>query len=275
MKIVKNNYHTHLKLCNHAFGMPEDYIIEAIRLGMEGIGISDHNPVPAFLYPEAYLNVLPNNMKLEEFYDVYLPSIEECINKYGDKINIYKGLECEYMKGHDDYYQSLKKHLDYVGLGIHFFNHEEILYNSYFDVDYKTLHLYVENAIEAIDSGIFDIFYHPDVFMMSYKNKNGERKLDEEALELCDKMIKHAVEKGVYLELNANGIGNSKRVHPTEYMYPNKAFWKLVKKYKDAKIIIGCDAHNLDALSNENVEKTFELIEELGLKVLDKIEIKK
>ena len=111
--------------------------------------------------------------------------------------------------------------------------------------------------------------------MMGYKNKNGERVLDEESLELCDKMIKHAVEKGIYLELNANGIGNSKRVHPTEYMYPNKAFWKLVKKYKDAKIIIGCDAHNLDALSNENVVKAFEFAEELGLTILDKIEIKK
>ena len=98
MKIVKNNYHTHLKLCNHAFGMPEDYIKEAIRLGMEGIGISDHNPVPAFLYPEAYLNVLPNNMKLEEFYDVYIPSIEECINKYGNDYQLEKAVaeECIY-----------------------------------------------------------------------------------------------------------------------------------------------------------------------------------
>ena len=49
----------------------------------------------------------------------------------------------------------------------------------------------------------------------------------------------------------------------------------VVKKYDGAKIIIGCDAHNLDALSNENIGKTYELIEELGLKVLDKIEIKK
>ena len=46
------DYHTHTKLCNHAFGMPIDYVKEAIKLGMKGIGISDHNPVPAFLYPE-------------------------------------------------------------------------------------------------------------------------------------------------------------------------------------------------------------------------------
>ena len=127
----------------------------------------------------------------------------------------------------------------------------------------------------AIDTGLFDIFFHPDVFMMNYKNKNGERKLDAEGLELCEKMIKHAVEKGIYLEINANGIGNSKRVHPTEYMYPNKDFWKIVKKYPDAKIIIGCDAHGLDALNNENVQKTFNFIEELELNVLENIELKK
>ena len=91
MKIVKNNYHTHVKLCNHAFGMPEDYVLEAIKLGMDTLGISDHNPVPAFLYPEAFLKYLPNNMKIEEFYEIYLPSIEECINKYSSKINILKG----------------------------------------------------------------------------------------------------------------------------------------------------------------------------------------
>ena len=50
MKIVKNNYHTHIKLCNHAFGMPKDYVEEAIKLGMDSLGISDHNPVPAFLW---------------------------------------------------------------------------------------------------------------------------------------------------------------------------------------------------------------------------------
>ena len=275
MKIVKNNYHTHIKLCNHAFGMPKDYVEEAIRLGMDSLGISDHNPVPAFLYPEAFQKYLPNNMTLEQFYDVYLPSIEECISKYSDKINIYKGLECEYMVGHDDYYQELRKHLDYIGLGIHFFNYNGFVYNSYVNVDYESLKHYVDNAIMAIDTGLFDIFFHPDVFMMNYKNKNGERKLDVEGLELCEKMIKHAVEKGIYLEINANGIGNSKRVHPTEYMYPNKDFWKIVKKYPDAKIIIGCDAHGLDALNNENVQKTFNFIEELELNVLESIELKK
>ena len=275
MKIVKNNYHTHIKLCNHAFGMPQDYVLEAIRLGMDSIGISDHNPVPAFLYPEAFQKYLPNNMTLEQFYDVYLPSIEECISKYSDKINVYKGLECEYMVGHDDYYQELRSHLDYMGLGIHFFNYNGFVYNSYVNVDHESLKHYVDNAIMAIDTGLFDILFHPDVFMMNYTNKNGERKLDEEGLELCEKMIKHAVDKGIYLEINANGIGNSKRVHPTEYMYPNKDFWKIVKKYPDAKIIVGCDAHSLDALYNDNVQKTYEFIEELGLNVLENIELKK
>ena len=275
MKIVKNNYHTHTKLCNHAFGMPKDYVVEAIKLGMETLGFSDHNHVPSYLYPKDFQKYLPNNMTLEQFYDVYLPSIEECQKKYGNQIKIYKGLECEYIEGFDDYYKELRSHLDYMGLGIHFFNYNDIIYNSYINVDYTKLTHYVDNAIHAIDSGLFDIFYHPDVFMMGYKNKNGERKLDEEGLELCDKMIRYAVDKGIYLELNANGIGNSKRVHPTEYMYPNKDFWKLVKKYPNAKIIVGCDAHGLDALSNENITKAYEFISELGLNVLENIELKK
>ena len=108
MKIVKNNYHTHIKLCNHAFGMPEDYVVEAIKLGMDSLGISDHNPVPAFLYPEDFQKYLPNNMTLEQFYDVYLPSIEECISKYSDKINIYK----QFLESKNNIYSMIFKDLD-------------------------------------------------------------------------------------------------------------------------------------------------------------------
>ena len=50
---------------------------------------------------------------------------------------------------------------------------------------------------------------------------------------------------------------------------------ELLEKYPDAKIIIGCDAHGLDALNNENVQKTFNFIEELELNVLENIELKK
>jgi histidinol phosphatase-like PHP family hydrolase len=36
---LKANYHTHTKLCGHAIGMSEDYIVEAIKNNFVEIGI--------------------------------------------------------------------------------------------------------------------------------------------------------------------------------------------------------------------------------------------
>ena len=43
--MIKTNYHTHTKLCNHAEGMPIDYVARAVELGYREIGISDHGPL--------------------------------------------------------------------------------------------------------------------------------------------------------------------------------------------------------------------------------------
>ena len=54
--MLKANYHTHTKLCNHAVGMPEDYIKKAIELGFDELGMSDHAPVPReFMSEEEYI----------------------------------------------------------------------------------------------------------------------------------------------------------------------------------------------------------------------------
>ena len=40
--MIRHNYHTHTYRCGHAVGEDEDYILEAIGLGMQTIGFSDH-----------------------------------------------------------------------------------------------------------------------------------------------------------------------------------------------------------------------------------------
>ena len=271
MAYIKNNYHTHTSLCKHAAKMPKDYIEKAISLGMKSIGISDHNHVPKYFYPKECQIYVPNYMTMDEFYNVYLKSINEAIDKYGDKIKIYKGLECEYVKEYEDFYKELRNNLDYLGLGLHTVIKDNLYLNTYFDFNYTNLHYYVDTAIEAIDSGLYKIFFHPDVFMVSYKNEYGEKKLTEADKLLCKKLIKHAVDKGIYLEVNANGIGNSKRDGYVEYTYPNKEFWKLVKEFPNAKIILGADAHSPDALYCDNITKAYEFVEELNLNIIEEV----
>lgn len=270
---LKYNYHTHTELCNHAGGMPIDYINMAISLGMKQLGFSDHNYVPSSFFPESERHKTPNNMSYDEFINVYLVEIAKCKKKYAEQIKIYAGLECEYFPQEYDYYKGLLDKLDYLIFGQHFFLHDGKILNSYCDLDYSNIKDYAQNACLAMKSGLFKVFAHPDVFMMSYKDINGKRVFDEEAAKASKMMIECAIENDVVLELNINGVGNSKRIDPVNWAYPNEHFWKIVNEYKDAKIIMGVDAHSPEAMDSEYLKPVIEFIDRLGLKVLKKLEI--
>ena len=39
------DYHMHTPLCGHAIGSPEEYVVQAIKVGLKEIGFSDHAPM--------------------------------------------------------------------------------------------------------------------------------------------------------------------------------------------------------------------------------------
>lgn len=275
--MLKANYHTHTKLCNHAEGMPEDYIKKAIELGFLEIGMSDHGPVPEeFMSKEEYLNNwIQRNMKLSEYYEIYLPSLDEAINKYGDKIKIYKGLEVEYISGHEEYYIGLKANLDYLNLGIHYFLSNGIEKNSYDDVNYKTIYDYLNIATKGMDTKIYNCLVHPDLFYFDYKNEEGKQVFDKHCEYVTREICKSAIKNNVYLEINANGPANSRKYgHKNEWLYPRKEFWQIASEYKDLKIIIGSDAHLINNLYNEDVKKIEEFAKTLNLRIEPFMKIK-
>lgn len=259
--------------------MPEDYIKKAIELGFKEIGISDHAPVPEeFMSAYDYeYNWLPRIMKLNEFYEIYLPSLDEAIKKYGDKIKIYKALETEYIPGHEDYYLMLKKDLDYINFGVHYFLSEGKELNSYDDVNYKTIYDYAKIAILGMESGIYNALVHPDLFYFQYKDENGQHTFDKHCEEVSRMIIEAAIKNNVYLEVNANGPANSRKygVNGSDWLYPLKEFWTIAKEYPSLKIIIGSDAHDPNNLWNQDVSDVYSFTKGLGLNVASFMEINK
>lgn len=268
---IERNYHTHTKLCRHAKGMPIDYVRKAIALGMKELGFADHGYVPKSFFPDYAKNSVPVRMTEEEFYDIYIPSINECKEQFSSELKVFSGLECEYFCQHYDYYKGLKDHLDYLIFGQHFFIYEGRLYNTYNDIDHKSILFYAKCACEAMDSGLFTVFAHPDVFMMRYRNKEGRWEFDKNTEIASRMMIESAIKNNVYLEININGVGNSRQIDPVIWAYPNEHFWKIVKKYSGVKMIYGMDAHWPEFLENEHVEKVLEFVARLGLKVNQKL----
>lgn len=273
--MLKANYHTHTKLCNHAVGMPEDYVKQAIKLGYKELGMSDHGPVPRdFMSDEEYkYNWLERHMTLDEYYSIYLESLDDVIKKYGDKIKILRGLEIEYIPGHEEYYIGLKANLDYLNLGVHYFLSNGRQISSYSDVNYKTIYDYMNIAIKGMETGIFNILVHPDLFFYAYKDENGEQTFDNHCKIVSRRIIEAAIKNNVYLEINANGPSNSRKANQKEWLYPREEFWKIAKEYKDLKIIIGADAHHMEQLACSDLEAVIKFSKQLGLQVKDFLEI--
>lgn len=273
---MKANYHTHLALCGHAVGMSEDYVIEAIKSGYEILGISDHGPIkPEFMTPQEFVyNWLERQMNYEEFINIYLPDVENAKNKYKNQIKIYTGIEIEYLYPFHEYYVELKKKLDYMNLAVHFYYHNGKITNSFDDVTFENVYSYGLNAKKAMETGLFNILVHPDVFMYHYKSQDGLPTFDSECKKTARLIIESAIKNNVYLEINVGGIfkvtSNKKEVG--SFAYPRDEFWKIVSEYKDAKVIIGVDAHDPVHLKEEEINLAKEFAKKHNIKLQETVE---
>ena len=275
-----NNYHTHTKYCGHAKGDVEDYVKEAVKLNMKNLGFSDHAPIPlnhGMTKEEWDENYCDENMNLDTF-NKYLCEVDELKSKYN--IRLYKGCETEYLLNNDEWYKDLRKKLDYMILGIHFFNGDGKVLDTYKDITYKNVDFYYECAKNAIETGLFDYLAHPDLYLFDYKSINGKNEFDSKAKEICIKLIELCVKHNIYFEINTNGLKYSKDKTKKElWLYPNIEFFKVVKEYMNnnpgkLKLIIGADAHSPSSLGNDNVEAVINMVKEMKLDVLNKMEIK-
>lgn len=273
MKKLIANYHTHTMLCGHAIGMSEDYVRAAIDAGFEEIGISDHGPIPrSWMSSEDYEAMwLSRQMDYEIYQKCYLPDLKNTIEKYGHLIKIHQGVEIEYIEGHDDYYISLLQDLDYLNLGMHFFKYRGQFCNTYEEMDTNLIKQYGKFAKKALDTKFFKIIVHPDLYMYNYVLNKNPLHFDEAAEKVARVIIEAAIKNDVYLEVNAGGVAKGKIKGMNEYFYPRSEFWKIVKSYPDAKVIIGCDAHQPSSLSDEALDETIKFVGDLGLNVQSKV----
>ena len=275
--MLKANYHTHTKLCRHAIGEVIDYVKVAYECGFSEIGISDHAPyLERFMTKEEFKRSRLDTgaMDFNEL-DEYFHQIKEAKIKY-PRVKVLTGFETEFLEDEIDYYKELKKKVDYLNLGIHFLKKNGHIIDTYLDLDYSNLSDYVNNIENAVKSGLYTTICHPDLFMFGYKDRFGNWSFDDECIKATRRICEIALKYDMYLEVNANGLKYAKDKNNMDtWKYPYPKFWEIVKEYKDIKIIIGADAHEPNALCSSNVLDVIEFTKNLGLNVLDFMEVKK
>ncbi len=262
---MKTNYHTHTYRCGHAGKfLDEEYVVSAINEGFNELGFSDH-AMFSDIYEEYGMRAPYNEL------EGYIKSINELKEKYSDQIKIYLAMECEYFS---EYYDELKalldsKKMDYLIFGNHMLMHKDghiYTEKSIWSTD-QYFELYIDKAIEALNSKLFKIFAHPDLVFLFY------HKWNEHIKERCLELLKEAKKNNVYIELNMGGFrrGKGKYGEEVRYPYPYHKFFELVKEVGN-KIVIGVDAHNPIDFKMDQYQRALDFAKELNLKIEEKID---
>lgn len=253
---MNTNYHTHTIRCNHANGSEEDYIKKAIEKGHEVIGFADHCP---WQYESDFKG--PMRMEYRELKG-YVKILRELKEKYKNQIEVKIGLECEYYPRYMDKLRQLINdyEIEYIILGNHYQGSDEDgLYYGHKFKDVSILKSYVDDVIDAMETGLYAYVAHPDV--VNYYNQN-DSFYNQEIKRLC----KVAAKLNVPLEFNLLGYSTNRH-------YPTSNFWKIARD-EGAKVILGLDAHDLFQYDDDfNINRAYDYLNSLGIEIVSKLDI--
>ena len=255
-----SNYHSHHELCRHAEGTAIDYVKKAIELGFKDLGISDH--VPSDLLPDSM------RMRFSEL-EGYYADVLNVQKAYKDQINVYLGMECEYLEDDTQYYEDFLKHVDYLVLGQHYVKDDAGFHSAFYLKTPEHVIAYGNRVVKALESGYFSLFAHPDLYMC------GRDTFDEAAIKVAHQIGQAAETTKIPLEFNANGIrrGIKDTSQGLRYPYPRIEFWEIIKNY-NVDVILSSDAHHPNLLFDDAMKKAEALIEQLELKRIHTLSMK-
>ncbi len=254
---MKANYHSHTFRCGHAVGQEEAYVLEAIRAGFDIFGFADHAP---YCFPGSYLsNIRMRPVQLAG----YVKTIEGLREQYADRIQIPIGLEMEYYPRHFretlEFYRDYP--IDYVILAQHFLDNEyDAPYCGRATNELETLKAYCRQSMEAMQTGVYTYFAHPDLIHF-----RGEEKTYREQIR---PMVREAKGCGLPLEINLLGLRNGRH-------YPNRTFWEVAAE-EGCQAILGWDAHAPEDVGVPITEaEARNFAQNLGIELLETVAFRK
>jgi len=229
--LPNTDHHMHTPLCGHAKGEPSEYAKQAIGVGLEEIGFSDHAPLVSHEAPGITMNI----NQLPEYYKM----IENVQGTYQSELIIKMGIEADFIPGYEDKTKEILDDYpyDYVIGSVHFINQwgfdnpEEregwdqkdviTVYREYFDL-----------LRRSAQTGLFNIMGHVDL-VKKFGHRPSEDIRDE--VENTARVFK---ECGVAVEINTSGLRK-----PVKEMYPAQWMMEVYQK-AGVPLTFGSDAHD-------------------------------
>jgi len=265
-----SNFHSHCTFCDGRSD-PEVFVRFAISNGFRAYGFSSHSPLPF----ETFWNM--SRLDMPE----YLAEISRLKEKYAGKIELYIGLEIDYL---DETYNATipffrNLPLDYRIGSIHFLpcrqplleknmmcidgNYTDFVerINAFYDGNIRLMVKdFFRRSSEMVEAGGFDIVGHIDKV---YMNSSRHPDFDISAswyqtpfLELLDLVA----EKNLIVEVNCKNMIGKKQT------YPNINSYEELKK-RDIPVMVNSDCH-YPALVNDGRTETLARLKAIGYRTV-------
>ena len=252
------NYHTHTYRCGHAEGDESEYASVAAENGFGILGFADHTPYDFFDFGP---RDRPMRMKPGEL-EGYAGSVRALAAEYAGRMEILLGVEAEY---YPKYFPRLLEMLRengvrYMILGQHFIGNEvNEAYCGRPTDDETVLDRYVAQSVEALQTGLFTYFAHPDLI-----NFTGDSGVYASQMR---RLCRAAADADTPLEINLLGLRTGRN-------YPDERFWALAGE-EGNRVLLGCDAHAPKDLWHPEVEEeALRLAEKYSLNVMQTVELR-
>lgn len=226
------DYHTHHYRCGHADGTMEAYVEQAIAVGLNEIGLSDHSPI--YHLGEAP-HPLPRIAMSQHELPNYVREMAEIRDRYAGKIIVRLGVESDYVLGWDEHFRNLWRQypLDYVIGSVHWVSNWLIFSRTLPEgrtVD-EMYEEYLLTTQAAARSGVYDIIGHLDCL------KTAGHQPTTAIGPLFEKTVRVLGESNVAVELNTSGW----RKHCDD-CFPNTEILARCRHY-GVPVTLSSDAH--------------------------------
>lgn len=268
----KFSYHTHTNFSDGSNTL-EEMLNQAVKLGWEEIGISDHLIIhenmkksPSWPQLQSYANEIyrDNFKETKEIFQKHAEEFRRVVKKF--PIKVYLGYEVDYFPydGWEEQFKEFIKDLDYDYLvsGNHFllsedyktlvdiFRYEDLPYQDEKETLERCLRRHYRTIEKAVRSKMFDFLAHLDYARKITEHKN--IPLIEERLNI----VKALKETGTACEVSTKGLRKIGDFYPEDVMI--KA---LIEQ--DVPIVISDDAHSIEQLGLD-FEKAEQILKQKG-----------
>ncbi len=269
---MQYNFHTHSRYDDGQENL-EDYVVAAIDKGMKAIGFSGHSPLP-----------FDNEWSIgNKDYPDYLAEAKRLREQYKDHIDVYVGLELDYVPGHSDHFRGFIEdgQLDYCIGSVHLVmkpgssSPENIWFVDGSREDYlagvqhifdgsirAAVEAYFDQQREMVATQKPDIIGHLDKAIMH----NDGKMIDVSAgwyKKAVEGLLDTIAEHGTIVELNTRGVYTGKM----DVYFPNRDILEKCLE-RDIRVMVNADAHHPSQLTS-HFDEGVRLLKEIGFRKMD------